>query len=277
MDCTLPIPGTLRLAAFTLDVEHDYGSRTGRFEALRDAAGAGRLKAFLDQRAIPVSAFAVSSLLEKEPSACEWLASIGAEVHSHSHTHPRQESNLEFELRRSRKIIRERFPQGPIGYRAPHGRVDAEQVDAAKRLDYAFSSSVFPSLRPGVFNNLSSPITPYRHANGLIELPFAVVRRLRLVVSVSYIKLLGWTLFERLMGTFGLPPVAVIDSHLHDFLETPSYDLLPAPLRLAWGVNRTRGVEFAGRLVDFLTRRGYAFVTMNEVVRRLQTAANASA
>jgi len=277
MDCTLPIPETLRLAVFSLDVEYDYGSRTGRFEALRDEAGVARLKALLAPGAIPVSAFAVSSLIEKEPSAREFLASIGAEVHSHTHTHPRGQTDWEAELRRSRAILRDLFPQGPIGFRAPHGWVQTEQVDAAKRLDYAFSSSVFPSLRPGMFNNLSRPITPYRHANGLIEVPFAVVRRLRLIVSVSYLKLLGWSLFERLMESFGLPPVAVIDSHLHDFLETPSYDLLPAPLRLAWGIRRTRGIEFAGRLIEFLTQHGYTFVTMNEVIRRLQAAEKTSA
>lgn len=268
MDQTLTIPATLRLAAFTLDVEHDYGSRTGRFEALRDAAGVERLQSFLGRRGIPVSAFAVSSLLDQEPAAVEFLRALRAEVHSHSHTHGGEET--EKELMESQDIIRRLFPQGPIGYRAPHGRVDAEQVQTAKRLGYAFSSSVFPSLRPGVFNNLASPLTPYRHANGLVELPFAVVRGVRLIVSVSYIKLFGWGLFERLMGRFGLPPVAVIDSHLHDFLDTPSYRLLPAPLRLAWGVNRMRGIEFAGRLADFLARRGYTFVTMNEIVRRLQ-------
>ena len=269
MISALPIPPSLRLAAFTVDLEYDYGSRTGRFEVLRDERGVARLKDFFEKRRIPVSAFAVSSLLEEQPESRDWLVSVGAEVHSHTHTHMGKALAAEEELRRSLDLVRHFFPQEPIGYRAPHGRVDEGQIEDAGRLGYAFSSSVFPSWRPGTFNNLSCPLTPYRYANGLLELPLAALRGLRLVVSVSYLKLLGWPAYYALMKTFGLPAIVVIDSHLHDFLDTPSYRSLPAPLRLAWGIRRARGMELAGRLADFLVRRGYEFVSMNELVRRL--------
>lgn len=269
MISALPIPPSLRLAAFTVDLEYDYGSRTGRFEVLRDTAGLTRLQNFFAGRRIPVSAFAVSSLLEEKPESLEWLSSVSAEVHSHTHTHMGENSAADEELRRSRDIIQSIFSPGPLGYRAPHGRVDERQIEAAGRLGYAFSSSVFPSWRPGTFNNLSCPVTPYRHDNGLLEVPCAAIRGVRLIVSISYLKLLGWPVFAALLRSFGLPPVVVIDSHLHDFLDTPAYFGLPAPLRMAWGIRRARGVELAGRLADFLARQGYEFVSMNQLVRRL--------
>ena len=265
----VPLSPDVRLAAFTIDIERDFGARTGRFEVWGDAAGLDRLVRFFAGEQVPVSAFVVTALLEDEPRTLGLLRSMGAELHSHTHTHPARLANAREELRRSREVLRALAPEAPIGYRAPHGNLDAAQVEAAREAGYAFSSSIFPSYRPGVFNHLSAPLVPFRHAGGLLEIPFAALRRLRLVVSVSYLKLAGWRFYRSLMALCGLPPVVVIDSHLHDFLRTPAYHALPALPRAAWGIRRARGCDYAARLIRYLKAGGYRFVSMNEVARRV--------
>ena len=231
----VPLSPDVRLAAFTIDIERDFGARTGRFEVWGDAAGLDRLVRFFAGEQVPVSAFVVTALLEDEPRTLGLLRSMGAELHSHTHTHPARLANAREELRRSREVLRALAPEAPIGYRAPHGNLDAAQVEAAREAGYAFSSSIFPSYRPGVFNHLSAPLVPFRHAGGLLEIPFA----------------------------------AVIDSHLHDFLRTPAYHALPALPRAAWGIRRARGCDYAARLIRYLKAGGYRFVSMNEVARRV--------
>lgn len=256
-----------RLAAFTLDVEHDYGSRTGRFEVFADVCGAARFEDFIGAARLPVSAFAVSDLLAEFPAAVDFLRRISAEVHSHSKSHNTKTGDLAVETADSLRAIRGMFPGGVIGYRAPHGALDARHLDAIAAAGYDFSASVFPSFRPGVFCNLTTGIEPFRHPNGLAELPFAVVRGIRLILSVSYVKLLGWRFFEAAIEIFGLPDVVIVDAHLHDFLDTPAYRRLAGLPRALWGVNRSRGIEYAGWLVELLRKRGYVFTTVSEIYR----------
>lgn len=268
------MPPDLRLAALTLDVEHDYGSRTGRLGVLEDREGLARFRAFAADSGVPISAFVVTSLLESHPPLADLVRDLAAEVHSHTHTHFAGTLSMEEELTRSLERIRRFRGDGRIGYRAPWGRLDAAQVECAARAGYAFSSSVFPSFRPGVFNHLHLPLVPFRHGNGLLELPFAAVRGIRLVISASYIKLLGWPLYRLLLQGFGPPPIVVIDSHLHDFLATDSFDRLPPGPRFAWGIRRHRGIECTDRLVRYLRALGYEFVTLSNIARRFERTGN---
>lgn len=255
------------MAAFTIDVEMDYGARTGMLRALDDSEGIRRLADVLAAAAAPASAFVVTSLLRSHPATIERLHGWVAEFHSHSHTHALGTVDDETELGASLTALRA-LNGGAVGYRSPQGRSSEGEIAAARRLGNAFSSTVFPTVRPGVFNHLDKPLTPFLHANGLLELPFAVVRGVRLVVSISYLKLVGWPVFRCLERLFGLPPVVVIDSHPHDTFATPALEALPPLPRLAWRVCRSQGIAYAQRLLGLLRRRGYEFVTIGELARR---------
>ncbi len=73
------------------------------------------------------------------------------------------------------------------------------------------------------------------------------------MVSLSYLKLLGWGPNRLLMALCGLPEVLVFDSHLHDYIFCQeSHAQLPAKLKLAWGIRRGHGLDYAARFLDIL-------------------------
>lgn len=198
------------------------------------------------------------------------MARVAKDVHAHSHLHGRGGWPVQREVERSCAMVRERFGVVRPGYRAPQGRVTPEMIRAVAECGCGFSSSVFPTIRPGLYDQRRFPVVPFRYANGLLEVPMAVTRGVRVVVSVSYAKLLGWPAMWVLLEMFGPGPVAVVDCHLHDLLMTRTMDMLPAGVRRAWSIRRDRGLEYAQRLITWLGRHGYHLVSMGELVRELE-------
>ena len=260
-----------RLACVTLDFELDYGDRIGAFNILRDdAERIEALAALCRQLATPVSAFVPTSVLERYPASLELLRLLADDVHAHSHTHDTGNFDSRREIGGSAEAFERIFGRRPLGYRAPQGVLRDGDVELLAELGYCFSASVFPSYRPGKFNNLGLPNGPFVYHNGIVELSFAAVPRVRAPLALSYLKLLGWRLNRALVAAFGLPEVVVFNTHLHDFIvNEQSYSRLPARMRLAWGINKHRGFDYFARFVELLRGRGYRFVTMTELYEHL--------
>ena len=158
-----------------------------------------------------------------------------------------------------------------MGYRAPQGVLFNGDIDLVKTCGFKFSSSVFPSFRPGKFNNLALPIEPFVYDNEIMELPFAVVPRLRSIISLSYLKLFGLTLNKAFFSWFGLPKIVVFDSHLHDYIVSEkSFSQLPWKLRAAWGVRKYSGIRYFTMFVEMLKSEGYRFITMTDLYHLLK-------
>ena len=129
-----------------------------------------------------------------------------------------QKPRFSFEIEKSKKVFSKYFNTNPLGYRAPQGVLKNGDIEELYKKGYKFSSSLFPSFRPGKYNNLFSPINPIIYTNGFIEIPFSVIKKIRYTFSLSYIKLLGFQVSRLLVKIFGLPNIVVFDSHLHDFI-----------------------------------------------------------
>ncbi|MBF0198457.1 MAG: DUF3473 domain-containing protein [Planctomycetes bacterium] len=255
-----------KLACFTLDFEWDYGGRLGTH--LKTIAQTPRVQAladFLYTEKVPLSIFLQTSLLKEAPQSLEVLNLLGSEFHSHSHTHALTQFKSESELSQSLHLIRETFSQEEVGYRAPLGCLYPGDLELIQNLGYAFDSSIFPSYRPGKFNHLKAPIEPYWHECGLLELPFAVIPKIRLILGLTYMRLLGYTAMQSLMKIFSLPDVVVFYGHLTDYIPTEDLDSLPFPFRNLFRRNADRGLEFAQLFARYLKSQGYTFVTMNEL------------
>ncbi len=270
----MSIPPFLRpgekLAAITLDLETDYGDRVGgAFNLRHRRAEIAELAGLLAARGAPLSLFIRTDLLADYPET-EWIvARLGADRHCHSHRHDTRTFDGAYEIPTCHQAFARFFGEEPLGYRAPQGVLYPGDVARIMAAGFRVSSSVFPSVRPGKVNNLACPLTPHRHPEGLWELPFAALPGLRYVVSLSYLKLLGWGPNRLLMALCGLPEVLVFDSHLHDYIFCQeSHAQLPAKLKLAWGIRRGHGLDYAARFLDLLAGRGYRFVTMSELYRR---------
>lgn len=266
----LPLPR--KVACVTLDYETDYGDRIGAFNILRHhRQEIDRLARLFAELEVPVSAFIRTDLLTDEPGALEAVRTFASDFHCHSHTHATRDFDSAREIATTAETFARCFGQPPAGYRAPQGVLNEGDLDLLVEHGFQFSSSVFPSYRPGRFNHLRLPTVPFLYENDLLELPLAVVPGIRYTISLSYLKLIGLTANRLLYSTFGLPDLLVFDCHLHDFIVCEeSLSRLPARVRIPWSVNKGSGVRYFERFVGILRQRGYelsSITALAELVR----------
>ena len=217
-----------KLACITLDFEKDYGDRIGEFNIINEAVELDKLKKQFEKLNIPLSLFLTTNIFEDYPESFELATTLGNDFHSHSHTHNTKNIDSQFEIKKSKSVFNNLFKQNPLGYRAPQGVLKPGDIELLQNNGYKFSSSVFPSFRPGKYNNLLLPTSPIVYENGFVEMPFSVIKKIRYTFSLSYLKLLGLNFNKLLISSFGLPNIVVFDSHLHDYIiNEKSFNELP--------------------------------------------------
>jgi peptidoglycan/xylan/chitin deacetylase (PgdA/CDA1 family) len=256
-----------KFACVTLDLENDWYLEEPGYDHLTFE--------YIDQYVdlitdldLPVSVFVVGNTLESYPEGVETIQeSIDSEFHLHSFSHDLTKSyDFLNEIEHGIASFESFFGRRPRGYRAPQGNITPEEVRHLDEAGFEFDSSVFPSYRPGIYNNLAAPIRPYRPpgTDQLIEYPIGAVPKIRIPLSQSYLKLLGrpylWAL-KRLP----LPDMLVFDSHLQDFFRTASHDRLDIPIRQIHKRNLSNSIELFRKLVRVLRDRGYEFMTLSHV------------
>lgn len=260
-----------RLACITLDFEMDYGDRIEEFNLLDNEKELFDLARLYSDLGIPVSTFIRTDILINYPKSLDIIKMIATDYHSHSHTHNTKSFDSEIELSTTVSTFESYFGYKPMGYRAPQGVLYKGDLDIIKKCGFKFSASVFPSCRFRKFNNLSMPINPFLYDNGIMELPFAVIPKVRYTISLSYLKLLGINMNKILFSSFGLPNIVVFDSHLHDYIvNEKSFRKLPPHLRIAWGINKYSGIKYFRIFVELLKKKKYRFITMTELYNHLR-------
>jgi peptidoglycan/xylan/chitin deacetylase (PgdA/CDA1 family) len=265
-----------RLACMTIDLEPDFLSRDSH-EVLCDEEKFGALAEMLIARDIPVTAFLVAKMLEQGLPVRERFSTLDAEFQLHSYSHDPAEPDSRREIERSAQTYREHFGSAPHGYRAPLGFISADGVRelAAQRFEY--SASIFPSNRRELgFDFRKLPTEPWMWSAGdrdlVMEIPFGVSLKPRVVVCESYLKLLGMGPYRMLYRFGGFPDVLVIDTHLYDFFATAPVLALSRtdPRRYALLRNQGSAIKLLERLVAFLRGKGYRFVKVGDVHDRLR-------
>ena len=267
---------TRRIACLTLDVEYDYHDLVAQRHS--DALDHEPIWAWLTglgrERGIPLTAFVVGELLEQRPDVAAKLAMTGWELGLHAYSHNPERTDTLDEIQRGKAAFRTAFGQNPSGYRAPLGKITPPGLQRLLAEGFLYDSSLFPAFRPGTFNNLRCPLEPHivspQNGNGppLVEIPCAVLRGLRIIVSVSYMRLLGLPFYQMALPLLGLPDVVVIDCHLHDLAPSPAaVRQLPPFWRFVYQRNAGRGTLMLEWLIEYLTQRGYRFTSMEHVAR----------
>jgi hypothetical protein len=256
-----------KYACITLDVEEDYGDRVNEFNIYNDSfEKIEELKSLYDLLKVPVSAFITTSILDKNKGMTELIKWLTNDYHCHSHTHNTKSFDSKNEITTCFSKFKDHFGYEPLGYRAPQGVLHPGDIQLITDAGFSFSSSLFPSIRVGAFNNLNGPQSPFYYDTGLLEVPFAVVNKIRLIVSLSYQKLLGSALSQALYKTFGLPNIVIYDSHLHDYIiSEKSFAQLPPFMKTIYGVNKYSGNKVLVNFVSYLRSEGYTFITMSDL------------
>jgi hypothetical protein len=210
-------------------------------------------------------------MFENHPKSLDALKLISNDYHCHSHTHATKNFNSEMEIKQCKEQFLKYLQVEPIGYRAPCGVLNEGDTEILLKNGFQFSSSIFPSYRPGKFNNLSKPQLPFMHENGLMEIPFATCNIFRLIFSMSYIKLFSLPFFKTLNLLTGLPNILIIDSHLHDFIyNQKSIEKLSTPMRLAWSRNKNNSFLIYKNMINYLKGQGYTFLSITELFNKIK-------
>jgi peptidoglycan/xylan/chitin deacetylase (PgdA/CDA1 family) len=256
-------------ACLTLDLEPDHAGRAAfMYEAWRK----DRLDQMMDVLAefrAPLSAFVVGRSLEQKPEEISHLRARGVEFHLHSYSHNLAEPDSARELDEGMRVFQAAFGERPAGYRAPEGRISEEGLSRLAERGFLFDSSVFPAAWPHP-RYLGYPRTAYRaKPSNLLEIPIATAGRLRFLVTLSFIKLLGFPLYRRLIRRGSVPEPLIFDMHLHDLFVLPAFEQLPTFLKVAYSRNRAEGFTLLRATLSLLRDAGYRFETMTTAARAL--------
>jgi len=260
-----------RTACITLDLENNWGFESAnlKYLVLEHLDEYIELIQSLD---VPVSVFVVGEFLEERADVVHRLdAELDIEFHLHSYSHDMNgQADVEEEVRKGVAAFEDALGGTPRGYRAPRFVVDDDDLATLSAAGFEFDSSICPSYRPGVYNNLDKPTTPFvpDAAPGLLEVPVSVHPRLRIPLSQSYLRLFRGPYLSLLRHT-SLPEPLVFDSHLHDFYRTRAHDALDGTRRFLFSHNIDNSVDLFRAFVDSLERRNYRFEKIGTVVDRI--------
>lgn len=255
----------------TLDLECDFGTalETNTYQAISQI---DRLVSLLEVTSTPLTCFVQTELLDTHPEAIEMLRQCDVPVrfHPHSHVHrPRDQISVREEVELSTDRFADFFDEHPTGYRFPNGNVQHEDYQVLASAGYRFDASVFPTWRPGYFNNTSASTTPtYREQFDLFELPFTLLSpNLPLPTGLSYARVFGRLYTNRLLRS---PPAhLVFNIHMHDLYTPSSVTKLPLAYRALYSRN-DRGFELLRSILARFAESEYSFSTLNDAHDQLR-------
>jgi peptidoglycan/xylan/chitin deacetylase (PgdA/CDA1 family) len=260
-------------ACITLDMEPDYGDPQKRVRLLENPEFFERYVSIVNKYNAKVTMFTVTRLFDTHGHLFRKLAErIPLEFAAHSHTHDPDNASTQEEIGNSLAAFERFTGRKPIGYRAPIGRIDKPGLGYLLDYGFGYDASVYPAVRPGKYgyNNLHMPNTPFRvkrsDGKSLVEFPFTSIQTIRIVLALSYAKLLGWGAYALLLNLFGLPQVALLLSHPYDFYfgNIPNNSVTGLE-RIALARNTGREFVVFENLLRHLQSKGYEFLFMSEL------------
>ena len=259
-----------RVAVFTMDIEPDYGGLAGvHYRSFADSSRFADLHDLLASEAVEPTQFIVADITRNRPDIVDIASSLGGEMELHSYDHPTGPHDLSEQARLGAQLFEDQLGRRPRGYRSPFGRITESDYQALKDLSFEYSSSVFPTLRPGIANHANSSLFPEYKGDELWELPLACLPRARAVLSLSYLKFFGKRSYRLAMAATGLPSVVIIDSHLHDFIPSSTLNGLRSWRKLRYLHHKNDGIAILKWLILLLKSEGYCFRTAGWLAKAL--------
>ncbi|HUH97256.1 MAG TPA: polysaccharide deacetylase family protein [Anaerolineales bacterium] len=266
-----------KIACITLDTEADFLDPTGRIRLFEERALFNRYVNILKDHNVKVTAFLVTSLISKYGGSYQRLQEqIPVEFAIHSHLHDLQNPCSPADIEESVRAFRSFTGKDPSGYRAPVGRITRQGLQTLLDLGLRYDSSIYPSFRPGRlgYNNLHLPLEPFRvrhEAQSIIEIPFAALHGVRLVFSLSYVKLFGWPAYDWLMRVFPLPEQMAVLAHPYDYYFHLLADQVTAGEKQLLLRNARNAFDLFEKMIIFLRAAGYEFELMSGLCDYLES------
>jgi hypothetical protein len=265
---------SMKYACITMDVEPDIHSLAPVIDLFGDRKELELFGRIFNERSLPITAFVVTRLLEEAPHLIHTaMKSLPIRFEVHSHSHRQDEPDSDRELDAAVGAFERFFGRAPRGYRAPNGLISPAGLGRLSDRGFIYDSSVFPSYRfdEYSYNNLSSPIQPFifKTPREILEIPLGVIKGIRLVLCLSYIKLLGLSFYKALITLFGLPELVVFLCHPYDFTVTSSLHRIRGWKRYAHARNANMAMPLFLSFVEMLQKQGYQFIYIDELIEKL--------
>jgi hypothetical protein len=257
----------------TIDVEPDFGGLLAK-DVYCGMNNLGKLEEIVRKYNLKLTAFVTGKSLEDNPDILKHLKSMNCEIEQHSYSHQVGHDSKLDDIKKGIKIHEKIVGDLPYGYRAPQGIITQKEVFFLESMGIKYDSSIFPSFFPGRYNRLKFPLIPYIIKNSsIMEIPFGVVRRIRIPISLSYIQLLGLSTFELLLKLFGLPELLVYDFHTFELGKTSSYHELPCLAKFGYYRAQrlySNPVDVFEKFVKYVLSQGYESKYMIDVYNEIR-------
>lgn len=249
----------------TLDLEPDYGGQAPTSYECWDIEKLDNFFAVLKKHKVKLTVFIVGHTLEEKHPLIQKFVDLNCEFALHSYAHLKNDPDSINEIRKGKIIFKRYFGKEPTGYRAPWGLISKKGLVNLSKEGFQYDSSIFPSFLPNIKNFFSPREPHYIKGLSLLEIPFATLRFIRLTISLSWIKLLGWPLF-RFFLIFPKPHVLVFDSHMHDLI-TPQkkFTQLSSIWQKIYRRNKNEGIKLFERFIEYTEKKGYEMIFMKDV------------
>ncbi len=267
--------------ALSIDVEDWYhdGAPAGQPEQ-RVEVNTLRVLDLFAEHGVRATFFFLGEVAERWPTLARRVADAGHEVGSHGYEHRRVMEMTRGEFRtdvsRSLRVIEDATGNPVWGYRAPYFSIKADvrwPIEILADCGLRYDASILAIDRPPGLE-LVCPRRPFRHWNGLWEVPVAVLQlgpfwHLPLA-SGAGLRLLPRWLFRRCVARFERDVGAGV-FYLHPWELDPDSPTARGSGRWLLRVRRARLPERLSALL-----RGYAFAPIAEVFgERIGSPANA--
>jgi len=263
-----------KLGFLTMDLENDCGGRAGvRYDSITPENITAVLN-FLKTHNVPLTLFVTGKIFEEKPREINLLRAgwENLEFALHAYSHPLLLDDYSEEIDQGVRAYRNFLGDPPLGYRAPQGKISQRDFLCLKKHGFKYDASIFPTLRPGVFNNLKMPNEPfYLDKYDLLEIPGSVFQPLKIPLGLGYLRLLGPVVTRALFKLCRLPNFLVISFHLHDVLQTCNTEKLSGFWRFFYRRNVHQGFALLDFALTTLKHQGYRFALMKDLLSTFPT------
>lgn len=254
---------SLKLFAFTLDLEADYAGLVNQYNIFKDLYKIDEVLSALTSLDVKITVFTVGEIFELFPDVIKLFEKYNCEFEAHSYSHNFDSPDSEDEIYKSRNAFFNYFGRYPIGYRAPRGKISDAGIKLLEEYGFLYDSSVIPSYFPDPFKYLfKNKEVHYYNGSKMLEIPITSLSPARITLSISYIKLLGIDLYRKL----SLPDNVCFGSHVHDFIfNDTSFNKLSSIWKLIYSRNKHKGNDFCMKYLEHVRQKGYKFCYMSEI------------
>ena len=216
---------------------------------------------------IKATFFVTGYFAEREPEQVRKIIEEGHEVAAHGYEHHYRGRTFDVfkDVVKAKKVLEKITGQPIKGFRSPQAQYSLELLKILDKAGYEYDSSLHPAYLPGYYNHSKKPLRIHRPIADLkmVEIPIAVMPRIRLPIVWMFMRLLGVRYTQ--LG------VDVLEKRgINANLYFHSWEFVPMHSKnVPFYFTRKTGPRFVRMLDEFIRinkKKGHRFCRLEETV-----------